>query len=140
MHAKIRPNTVFSRLNGLKNIASLLLFITLKNKCIVEASAYFLLRPIKGLSIRAGIHLFKSSPIRNSLGVELPIVAGKDVRAVLFSCPREEDEVPVAEAIGLERELLRNWKYYWSKAEMVEPSNLGMHRFGDLARANTTAT
>ena len=98
------------------------------------------LRPIKGLSIRAGIHLFKSSPIRNSLGVELPIVAGKDVRAVLFSCPREEDEVPVAEAIGLERELLHNWKFYWSKAEMVEPSNLGMHRFGDLARANTTAT
>ena len=105
-----------------------------------DLSENFTLRPIKGLSIRAGIHLFKSSPIRNSLGVELPIVAGKDVRAVLFSCPREEDEVPVAEAIGLERELLQNWKFYWSKAEMVEPSNLGMHRFGDLARANTTAT
>ena len=105
-----------------------------------RTSKFFPHRPIKGLSIRAGIHLFKSSPIRNSLGVELPIVAGKDVRAVLFSCPREEDEVPVAEAIGIERELLQNWKFYWNKAEMVEPSNLGMHRFGDLARANTTAT
>jgi len=107
---------------------------------IIEVKGGSLCGPIKGLSIRAGIHLFKSSPIRNSLGVELPIVAGKDVRAVLFSCPREEDEVPVAEAIGLEREMLHNWKFYWSKAEMVEPSNLGMHRFGDLARANTAAT
>jgi hypothetical protein len=90
--------------------------------------------------VRAGIHLFKSSPICNSLGVALPIVAGKDCRTVLFCCNRDEDIVPVADAVRLEKTVLKNWKFYWGKAEMVEPCNLGMHRFGDLDKLQCKKT
>ncbi len=99
---------------------------------VVDVRGDRLVGPVRGLNIGAGIHLFKSSPICNSLGVDLPIVAAKDSRSVLFCCPGQEDRVPVAEAVALEQRLLKDWKFYWAKAEIVEPGKMGMHKFGDL--------